>query len=116
MQFIFNLPIHAVLVRISIAVKRHHGHGNSYKRKHFFGVAHFQFRGLAHYHQGTTWWHVGRHDAGAENPYILIQKQQEVVCLTGHGLSTHEFLKPIFTVIHFLQKEKPRLLQYGHTS
>jgi hypothetical protein len=25
-----------VLVRVSIAVKRHHGHNNSYKGKHFF--------------------------------------------------------------------------------
>jgi hypothetical protein len=36
---------------ISIAVKRHHEHGNSYKGKHLIGAG-LQFRGLVHYHHG----------------------------------------------------------------
>ena len=40
-----------VLVRVSIAVKKHHGQGNSYKGKHFIGVG-LQFRGSVHYHHG----------------------------------------------------------------
>ena len=41
----------AVLVRASIAVKRRHDHGNSYKGKHFIGAG-LQFRGLVHCHHG----------------------------------------------------------------
>ena len=46
-----------VLVRISIAMKRHHDHCNSHKGKHLIGSA-LQFGGLVHYHysrkQGGT--------------------------------------------------------------
>ena len=38
-------PIGIVLVRVSIAVKRHHHYGNSYKGTHLIGVG-LQFRGL----------------------------------------------------------------------
>ena len=38
--------------RVSIVMKRHHGHhGNSYKGKHLIG-ADLQFRGLVHYPHG----------------------------------------------------------------
>ena len=38
--------------RVSIVMKRHHGHhGNSYKGKHLIG-ADLQFHRLAHYHHG----------------------------------------------------------------
>ena len=40
-----------VLVTVSIAMKRHHGHSNSYKRKHLIGTG-LQFRGLVHYCHG----------------------------------------------------------------
>lgn len=33
----------SVLVRVSIAVKRHHGHGDSYKGKHLIEVAAYSF-------------------------------------------------------------------------
>ena len=33
-----QLKIYTVLVRVSIAVKRHHDQGNSYKRKHLIGA------------------------------------------------------------------------------
>ena len=40
-----------VLFRVSIAVKRHHDHNNSYKGKHWIGVG-LQFRCLVHYRHG----------------------------------------------------------------
>ena len=39
-------------LRVSIAVKRHHDHGKSYKGKNLIGVDHLQFRCLVHYHHG----------------------------------------------------------------
>ena len=41
-----------VLVRVSIAVKRHHDHGISYKGRHIIVVALLWFRDLVHYHHG----------------------------------------------------------------
>ena len=67
--FIFNYLkpffgfIPSVLVKVSIAVKRHHDHGNFYKGKHLIRVA-CTFRDLVHYHHGMIRWHVGRHGAG----------------------------------------------------
>ena len=40
-----------VLVRVSIAVKRHHDQGNSHKGKHCIGAA-YKVSGSAHYHHG----------------------------------------------------------------
>jgi hypothetical protein len=40
-----------VSVMISLAVKRHHDHSNSYKEKHLIRAG-LQFRGLVHYHLG----------------------------------------------------------------
>ena len=45
------LHFRIVLIRVSIAVKRHHDHGNSYKGKHFIGAG-LQFRGSVYYHHG----------------------------------------------------------------
>jgi hypothetical protein len=39
------------MVRVSIAVTRHHDPGNSYKRKHLIGAG-LPFRGLVHFHLG----------------------------------------------------------------
>lgn len=39
-------------LEVCIAVKRHHYQRNSYKGKYLVGVAHLQFRGLAHFHHG----------------------------------------------------------------
>jgi hypothetical protein len=53
-----------VLVRVSIAVIRHHNHGNSYKGKHLTGVG-LQFQRFSSL---LSWWeawqHAGRHGAG----------------------------------------------------
>ena len=43
----------AVLVRVSVAVKRHHDHGNSHKGKHLIGAG-LQFRGSVHYYHDRT--------------------------------------------------------------
>ena len=47
-----------VLVRVSVAVKRHHDHDNSYKGKHFIGET-YKLRGIVHYlhgeKQGGLW-------------------------------------------------------------
>ena len=59
----------SVLVRVSIAVKRHHDQGNSYKDNIELGLA-YSFSGSVHYHQG------GRHgsvqaDMMLEEPRVL---------------------------------------------
>ena len=56
----------SVLVRVSTAVKRHHGHGNSYKRKHLIGAG-LQFTGLAQYHPD------GKH--GSLQADMLLERQ-----------------------------------------
>ena len=68
----------SVLVRVSIAVKRHHDHGNSYKEKHLI-VAGLQFRDLVPCHHGEARWHTGRHKcwSGSQEFYIRIGRQQE---------------------------------------
>lgn len=38
-------------LRVSIAVKTHHDHGNSHKGKHVIGAG-LQFRDSVHYHHG----------------------------------------------------------------
>ena len=60
----FSLKLHKVLVRVSIAVKRHYDHGNSYKGKHLIGAGLWFQR----FSPLSSWWgawqHVGRHGAG----------------------------------------------------
>lgn len=41
----------SVLVGVSSVVKIHHGHRNSYKRKHLVRAG-LQFTGLVHFHHG----------------------------------------------------------------
>lgn len=40
------------------------------------------------------------------SPYILTQRQQEVNCLTGHGLIMYEPSKRTLAVTHFLQQDR----------
>ena len=47
-----DITLDAICLRVSIAVKRHHDHGNSYKGKHLIEVVAYSFRGLIHYHRG----------------------------------------------------------------
>ena len=39
-------------LRGSIAVRRHHDHGDSYKGNHLIEVVAYSFRGSVHYHHG----------------------------------------------------------------
>jgi hypothetical protein len=61
-----------ILVRISIAMKRHHDHGNSYKGNHLIGAG-LQFRASVHYH------HVGKH--GSTQAYMVLKRQLKVLYL-----------------------------------
>ena len=87
------LPGSRVLVRVSIAVKRHHDHSNSYKGKHLTGAG-LQFRDLVNYHHG-------RKHSGVQADVVL-EREQRVLHLdykqqkereraTGSGLC---FLNP----------------------
>ena len=51
MNMIEQMLHKTVLVRVSIAVKRYHDHGNSYKGNYLIG-ANLWVNGLDHYHQG----------------------------------------------------------------
>jgi hypothetical protein len=53
-----------VLVRISIAVKRHHDQGNSYKGQHLIGAGLQVQRFSPLSSRWEAWQHPGRHDAG----------------------------------------------------
>ena len=74
---------------VSIAVKRHHEHGNSYKGKHLIGAG-LQFRGLVHYHHGRK--------RGSVQSDMMLEKESRILRLdlqvagrekhTGPGLST----------------------------
>jgi hypothetical protein len=53
-----------MLVWVSIAVKRHHDQGNSYKGKHLIGAGlHFKRFNPLSYQE--AWQHPGTHGAGA---------------------------------------------------
>lgn len=50
-----------IFVRVSVAAKRHHDHGNFYRGTHLIGVARIQFRGSVHY------LHAGEHGSMQAN-------------------------------------------------
>ena len=53
-----------VCLRASVAVKRHHEQGNSYKGKHFIKAS-LQFQACGPLSsQWEMWQHTGKHDAG----------------------------------------------------
>ena len=67
-----------VLVRVSIAVKRHHDHGNSYKGKHLIGSG-LQFQRFSPL---SSWWgawqHTGKHGTGEVAQFLIwVSRQQE---------------------------------------
>ena len=57
-----------VLVRVSIAMKRHHDHDNSYKGRHLIGTS-LQIQRFSPLSEKEAWQHAGRHGAreGAES-------------------------------------------------
>jgi hypothetical protein len=61
-----------VLIGISIAVKRHRGHSNSFiKERISLGLA-YSFRGLVHYHHGR------KH--GSMQVDMVLEKELRVLC------------------------------------
>ena len=87
-----------VLVRVSIAMKRHHDQGNSYKGQHLIGAG-FQFqRFYTLLSWQKAWHHLGRHDAGegAESSTSWSEGSRERVWLlcTGQSLSTRSPQSP----------------------
>ena len=60
-----------VLIRVSIAVQRHHDHSSSYKGKHLIVVACFQFRGSVYYHYDG--------EQGSMLTDMLLEKELEVL-------------------------------------
>ena len=74
---------------VSIAVKKYHNY-NKHKGKHIIGVEVYNFRVLVHYHHGGKWRDAGRHSSGEGGESSTSCKQQEMICLTGSGLSIDE--------------------------
>lgn len=89
----------SVLVQTSIAIKRHHDEGNSYKETSKCGALHF--RGSVHYHHGGTWWHTGRHGVGkiAESSTSCSGRQEEVIWDSGQYLEHISDIKAYFDII-----------------
>lgn len=80
-----NLPIHAsmlcVLVRPSIAVKRHHDYDNTYKENSLIYVTYI-YRDLVQYHHGATW--CLQADMVWMKELRILQRDSQV---TGSGLN-----------------------------
>ena len=57
----------SVLVRVSIAVKRYHGHHNSCKAKHLIGADFQKVSPLLSWRE--EWQHSGRHGAGGAESF-----------------------------------------------
>ena len=98
-----------VYLRVSIALKRHHDHGNSYKGSHFIGAG-LQFRGLVHHH--------GRKHGDMQADMVL-EKELRVLHLALQAAGRNgeiELLRPQNLLSNdALHPTKPHLLQ-GHTS
>jgi hypothetical protein len=67
------VPI-SVLVIISIAVKRHHEHNNSYKVNYLIRDS-FKFNGLIHYHHRITAAHRQTCARGEAEFYIWVSRE-----------------------------------------
>ena len=57
----------AVLVKVSIAVKRYHGHSISYNRKHLTEVAAYSVSGPVHHH------HHDKEHGGMQTDMVLTE-------------------------------------------
>lgn len=76
--------MHSCYLGLSVVMKKHHDHSNSYKKNIQLVLA-YSFRGLVHYHHGGTWQFAGRYGAGegVEN----LQAADTTVSHSGHSLS-----------------------------
>lgn len=92
-------------LRVLVAVKRHLDHGNSYKGKLLIGAG-LQFPTLSPW---SSWCDMVTHRrtwCWSWESYILLSRQQEANCLSGHDLNIYEPSKPASTVTpHFLQQD-----------
>jgi hypothetical protein len=98
-----QLKIYTVLVRVSIAVKRHHDQSNSYEEQHLPGAG-LQVQSFSPLSslQGSQQ-HPGRHGAGgAESSTSYSKGQQEK---TGSQAARKRVSKPTPTVTHFAQQD-----------
>ena len=87
---------------VSIAVKRHHDHGKSYKGWHLTDVAASNFRSLIHYHhEGII--ALSKYTWCWKSCYTLIRRQQEGDWLTVHYVSIYKPSKSTSTVPYFFQ-------------
>ena len=94
-----------VLVRVFIAVKRHHDQGNTYKGKQLIGAG-LQFQRFSPLQSWWEAWHL-RGRLGAERTkefYILIQRQPGGDCLLKWAELERRISKPTATVICFPQQ------------
>jgi hypothetical protein len=68
---------------VSVAVKRHHYHGNSYKGKHLIGAG-LQFQRFSPLSCQEAWWHTGRHNAGevVDTSTLIGRQEQERLTLS----------------------------------
>lgn len=74
----------SVLVRVSVAVKSHHDHGKSYKRKHWIRAG-LEFRGLVRSHHGG--------ELGSTQADTVLEKELRALHpdprATGRGSKAH---------------------------
>ena len=104
-----------VLVRVSIAVERHHDHRNSYKGRHLIG-GDLQFRGSVHYH------HVGKHDSVQAD--VVLEKELRVLhwdpqaaegdCVPTLGMAFSNKASPTPTRSHLLIVPLPMDQAFKH--
>ena len=66
-----------VLVRVSIAVKRHHDRSNSYKGEHLIGAGLWGQSPLLSWQE--AWQHAGRHGAGEIAKNLDLKQPGETV-------------------------------------
>ena len=72
-----GLGLLIVSVRVSIAVTSHHGHGNSYKRKHLIGAGLQVRRSLVHHCHGGK--------PGSVQADMVLEKELRVLHLDGQA-------------------------------
>ena len=98
--FLLTPPPCGPCLGVSDAVKRHHGHSNSYKGKRLSEVVAYGFRGSVRYHRGweanmvlenSTYWSKGT--------------RRKTRHWTTEILSIYETSKLTSTVTHFLQQD-----------
>lgn len=100
------IPIIYCLSHCSMAVKRHHDQGNSYRIKCLISKLTWIFRVLVPGHHGRE--HGSRHDPGAA--YTLKYTESFVPCSTGYGRERESLgLAMAFEISKFTPSDTPVL-------